>query len=74
MNKEQKKEMKSKLKSVEETVKVLHLQESNLLEAIARHAYDHETQGQWVQEVFITADYICRLENACKVMREQLKK
>tara|TARA_R110001599_G_scaffold208601_2_gene405785 strand:- start:149 stop:373 length:225 start_codon:yes stop_codon:yes gene_type:complete len=74
MNKDQKKEMKSKLKSVEETLKVLYLQESNLLEVIGKHAYDHEAQHQWVHEVFITADYICRLDNACKVMRELLKK
>lgn len=74
MNKEQKKEMKSKLKSVEETLKVLYLQEGNLLEAIGKHPHDHEAQELWVQEIFITADYICRLENACKTMRELLKK
>ena len=73
MNKKQKKEMKLKLSSVEETLEILYVQETQLLEVISRHAYDHKSQGLWVQEIFITAEYICRLTSACDIMREQLK-
>ena len=75
MNKKQREEMKKKIISVEETVKVLKLQESNLLEAICRHSYDHNepVMKQWVQEIFIGCDYIVRLEKSLKLMRETIK-
>lgn len=73
MNKKQKKEMKLKLSSVEETLEILYVQESQLLEVIARHDFGHKAQRSWVQEIFITAEYICRLTSACNIMREQLK-
>jgi len=73
MNKKQREEMKKKIVSVEETVKVLKLQETNLLEAIRLHPEDHPEIQRWVHEVFIGADYIVRLENSINIMKEALK-
>lgn len=73
MNKKQKQEMKNKIVSVEETVKILKLQESNLLEAIRLHPADHPSVQVWVHELFIGADYIVRLENSIKIMKESIK-
>ena len=72
MNKKEIEQMKQKIVSVEETVKVLKLQESNLLEVIRLHPEDHPNQEQWVREIFIGADYIVRLEHSVKLMKEIL--
>lgn len=72
MNKKEKLEMESKIKSIQETVKILKLQESNLLEVIRLHEEDHKSMQQWVHEVFIGADYIVRLEHSIKLMKEIL--
>ena len=72
MNKKERKEMQAKIDSVNETVKILKLQESNLIEAIRLHHEDHPKQEQWVRELFIGADYIVRLEHSVKLMEETL--
>ena len=75
MNKKEKEEMQKKISSVEETVKILKLQESNLLEAMRLHPYDHYEKevNNWVREIIIGCDYIVRLEHSVKVMKELLK-
>ena len=73
MNKRERKQLEDKIVSVKETIKVLKLQETNLLEVIRLHHSDHPNQQQWVQEVFIGADYIVRLENSLVVMEQMLK-
>lgn len=72
MNKKERKELEDKITSVRETIKVLKLQESNLLEVIRLHHHDHPQQQTWVHEVFIGADYIVRLEHSLKVLEETL--
>ena len=69
MNKKEIQEMKQKIVSVEETVKILKLQETNLLEVIRLHPEDHPNQEKWVRELFIGADYIVRLEHSVKLMK-----
>ena len=73
MNKKEREEMKKKVASVEETVKVLKLQETNLLEAIRLHPIDHPMQQTWVREIILGCDYIVRLENSLEIMNEMLK-
>lgn len=65
--------MQKKIVSVEETVKILKLQETNLLEVIRLHPYDHPKQQQWVGEIILGCDYIVRLENSIKIMKQILK-
>lgn len=72
MNEEYKKEMETKLASVTETLEVLYLQESQLLELISRYEYSEHLHHHWIQEIFVSADYICRLEYACRIIRHQL--
>ena len=72
MNNKERKELEDKITSVRETIKVLKLQESNLLEVIRLHHHDHPQQQTWVHEVFIGADYIVRLEHSLKVLEETL--
>ena len=73
MNKKERKQLEDKIVSVKETIKILKVQETNLLEVIRLHHHDHPNQQQWVQEVFIGADYIVRLENSLVVMEQMLK-
>ena len=73
MNKKEREEMRKKIVSVEETVKILKLQESNLLEVIRLHPYDHPSQQQWVGEIILGCDYIVRLENSIDIMKQILK-
>ena len=73
MNKKQRDEMKNKIVSVKETLKILKLQEKNLLEVIRLHPEDHPDLQRWVHEVFIGADYIVRLEKSIDIMNQALK-
>ena len=74
MNKKEREELKKKINSVEETIKVLKLQETNLLEAMRLHSYEHhhKQMNTWVREIIIGCDYIVRLEHSVKVMKELL--
>jgi len=69
-----KKDIERRIASVEETLMILKHQESNLLEAILHHKYDHneEVVNKWVHEIFIGCDYIVRLENSLVLLKEQL--
>ena len=73
MNKKQQKELQDKIASVEETVKVLKLQETNLLEVIRLHDEYDPQHHQWVGELIIGAGYIVRLEHSIKTMKDLLK-
>jgi len=74
MNKKEREAMEKKIKSVEETIAILKHQESNLLEAMCHHSYDHNEAAikKWVHEIFIGCDYIVRLENSIKIMKQIL--
>ena len=72
MNKKQEEEIKKKIVSVEETIKVLKLQETNLLEVIRLHDENDPKQLLWVREIFITAEYIVRLEESLKLLKKTL--
>ena len=74
MNKKERAELQKKIISVEETIKVLKLQESNLLEAMQHHSYEHHEKemNTWVREIIIGCDYIVRLEHSVKMMEELL--
>ena len=70
MNKKEKEELIKKIASVEETVKILKLQETNLLEAIRLHPINHPSQHSWVREIIIGCDYIVRLEKSLIMLKE----
>lgn len=74
MNKRERQELEHKIASVEETLQLLKHQESNLLEAMRLHPYDHHDKkvNQWVREIIIGCDYIVRLEKSLKILKEQL--
>ena len=72
MNKKEKEELIKKIASVEETVKILKLQETNLLEAIRLHPINHPSQHSWVREIIIGCDYIVRLEKSLIMLKEML--
>ena len=72
MNKKEREQLKNKITSVEETIKILKLQETNLLEVIRLHPLDHPKQKQWVHEIVVGCDYIVRLEYSVKLMKEML--
>ena len=74
MNKKQKEALLKKIESVEETLKLLKHQESNLLEAIIHHDYNHNEKeiNQWVHEVILGCDYIVRLESSLAMLKESL--
>ena len=74
MNKRQKQQLEQKIATVEETLMILKHQESNLLEAILQHNYDHNEKviNQWVQEIFIGCEYIVRLEESLKLLKDTL--
>ena len=74
MNKKQLEDIKNKIKSVEETLIILKHQESNLLAAMVAHPYDHNEPviKQWVNEVFIGCEYIIRLEESLKLLKDTL--
>lgn len=74
MNKKQKEALLKKIESVEETLKLLKHQESNLLEAIIHHDYNHNEKeiNQWVHEVILGCDYIVRLESSLTMLKESL--
>ena len=75
MNKKQREMMQKKIASVEDTLKLLKHQESNLLEAIVHHNYNHNEKiiKQWVQEIFLGCEYIVRLESSLELMKASLK-
>ena len=75
MNKNEKEMLQQKIVSVEETLALLKHQESNLLEAMVHHNYDHNEKiiNQWVQEVFLGCEYIVRLESSLQIMKAALK-
>ena len=75
MNKKQKEELQKRIMSVEETISILKHQESKLLEALSLHSYDHNeaVMKQWVQEIFIGCEYIIRLEESLKLLKETMK-
>ena len=72
MNKKQRQQLENKIKSVEETIKILKHQESNLLEAIQTHSYDHNNSQikGWVNEIIIGCKYIVRLEQSLEIMKK----
>ena len=74
MNKNQREQLIQKIASVEQTIKILKYQESNLLEVIVRHDYDHNEKEikNWVQEIFIGCEYIIRLEESLKMLKDTL--
>ena len=74
MNKKQRQELESRIASVEETLQLLKHQESNLLEAMRLHSYDHhETEmNRWVREIIIGCEYIVRLEESLKLLKETI--
>ena len=73
MNKKEKEELIQKIASVEETIKVLKLQETNLLDAIRLHPRNHPSQQTWVREIILGCDYIVRLEKSLSMLKEMLK-
>jgi len=74
MNKKEREELRKKIESVEETVRLLKHQESNLLEAIIYHPDDMKNVKVWVRELFIGSEYIVRLENTIDIMKGSLPK
>ena len=72
MNKKEREELIAKIASVEETVKILKLQETNLLEAIRLHPRNHPSQQTWVREVILGCDYIVRLEKSLGMLKEMI--
>ena len=74
MNKRQKQQLEQKIATVEETLMILKHQESNLLEAIIHHNYDHNEKEikKWVHEIFIGCEYIVRLEESLKLLKDTL--
>ena len=74
MNKKEIEALKQKIASVEETVRILKHQESNLLEAMVQHNYDHYEKeiNRWVHEIILGCDYIVRLEKSLKILKETL--
>ena len=74
MNKKQRKELEDKIASVEETILILKHQESNLLQAIAYHKYDHneEVMKQWVKDLLIGCEYILRLQASVELIKKSL--
>lgn len=73
MNKKEREELRNKITRVEETVKILKHQETNLLEVIRLHPYDHPKMQQWVGEIILGCDYIVRLENSIQIMKQMLR-
>ena len=75
MNKKQKEALQRKIASVEETLALLKHQESNLLEAIVHHNYNHNEKRikQWVQEIFLGCEYIVRLESSLNIMKASIE-
>ena len=74
MNKRQRQQIEQKIATVEETLVILKHQESNLLEVIIHHNYDHNEKEikKWVQEIFIGCEYIVRLEESLKLLKDTL--
>ena len=74
MNKKEREELRQKITSVEQTLELLKHQESNLLEAIRLHTYDHHEAEMhlWVHEIILGCDYIVRLESSLKILKETL--
>ena len=74
MNKKQRQELESKIASVEETLQLLKHQESNLLEAMRLHSYEHHEKemNRWVREIIIGCEYIVRLEESLKLLKKTL--
>ena len=75
MNKQQIQELEKRIASVEETLQLLKHQESNLLEAMRMHSYDHHEKllNQWVREIIIGCEYIIRLEESLKILKATLQ-
>ena len=74
MNKKERQELEKKIASVEETLVLLKHQESNLLEAMRMHSYDHHEKemNRWVKEIIIGCDYIVRLEKSLEILKQSL--
>jgi len=74
VNKKEREALQKKIESVEETLKLLKHQESNLLEAIVHHDYNHNEKemNRWAHEVILGCDYIVRLENSLAMLKESL--
>ena len=74
MNKKQRKDLEDKIASVEQTIQILKHQESNLLEAMQMCSYDHHEKeiNTWVREIFIGCEYIVRLEESLKLLKQSL--
>ena len=67
-------ELQQKIASVEETLRILYHQESNLIEAIRLHDSEDPNVRVWVKEIFTTAEYIVRLENSLQILKEAMPK
>ena len=67
-------ELQKKIDSVEETLRILYHQESNLVEAIRLHDSEDPNVRTWVKEIFLTAEYIVRLENSLQILKEAMPK
>ena len=74
MNKKQRQQLENKIASVEETLQLLKHQESNLLEAMRLHSYEHHEKEMngWVREIIIGCEYIVRLEESLKLLKKTL--
>ena len=74
MNKNEREQILQKIASVEQTIMILKHQESNLLDVIVQHNFEHHEKEikNWTQEIFIGCEYIVRLEESLKLLRETL--
>ena len=74
MNKKEREALVKKIASVEQTIMILKHQESNLLEAICHHSYDHHNKEmqKWIHELFLGCDYIVRLEKSVELLKKTI--
>ena len=74
MNKKEREEVIKKIASVEQTIMILKHQETNLLDVICQHSYDHHNQEmqRWIHELFLGCDYIIRLEKSVELLKKTL--
>ena len=74
MNKDEKQELKKKIMSVEETLRILKHQETNLLQLVGGTPYNHDdpTMRSWIHEIFVICGYIVRLEGSLKLLKANL--
>lgn len=74
MDKKSRREMETQLMSFTETLEILYEQESQLLELIAKYQYNDILHHHWVAELFMSADYVCKLKEASDIIKQQLNK